>query len=593
MSSVAEKYGIDLSYAHTTGCPACIRNGHDTSRNNLRVYGEGNGAYCWRCNWTILSDEQKEARGLSDEEEQEEEVVTREKITDEQLEQIKTYTGIKGKGYRGLRDEITNKFGFRYEYDSETGEPCKQYVPTTVDHELAGYRTRVFPKDFSNPVGQVGKECDMVGEFLFKTGGRTIIIVGGEIKMAATYQMLYDNVLSKGKLGEWEVPAVVCSTLGEPSAFKQVQSRYEFFEKFQKVIICMDADSAGREAAEKIAKVLPKGKAYIMDMRLKDPDEFIKQGKEKEFIQDYWNAKQYIPAGIVGSGTLSNRLREEAIVHKLKFPEFMAAINEMTAGGIGLGRIVNIGAASGIGKTVYVDECVYFWAFNSPHLMGVVSMELNAGQYGLSMLSRHIKHRISDIADPEEKRKFLDQEWVQKKEQELFYREDGSHRFYLVDDRDGTIEDLKAVVEQLVISVGVKVIVLDPLQDILDGMTIDEQAVFLKWQKSLIKSHNVTFININHVRKSSGGGQQNSSGAMISEEDFQGSSTIFKSASLNILLIRDKMNPDAIERNTTKAFISKNRDNAQTGPAGEFYYDSREHKLYNKPEWLEKNPATY
>jgi hypothetical protein len=122
-------------------------------------------------------------------------------------------------------------------------------------------------------------------------------------------------------------------------------------------------------------------------------------------------------------------------------------------------------------------------------------------------------------------------------------------------------------------------------------MTNEEQAVFLKWQKGLIKSHNMTFININHVRKSGGGGQQNSSGAMISEEDFQGSSTIFKSAALNILLVRDKMAEDPVVRNTTKAFISKNRDNSQTGPAGEFIYAQDEHKLYNKKRWIENQPA--
>jgi hypothetical protein len=180
---------------------------------------------------------------------------------------------------------------------------------------------------------------------------------------------------------------------------------------------------------------------------------------------------------------------------------------------------------------------------------------------------------------------------VQEKEKELFFREDGSHRFYLVDDRDGSLEELKAVVEQLIIACGCKIIVLDPLQDILDGMTNEEQALFLKWQKGLIKSHNVLFININHVRKSGGGGTQNSNGAMISEEDFAGSSTIFKSAALNILLVRDKMNEDPIERNTTKAFISKNRDNSETGPAGELYYDGQEHTLYDKQEWLSKQPA--
>lgn len=522
-----------------------------------------------------------------DDEEEEEEVVTRERISPEQNEQIKGYTGTKGCNYRGIRDEINRFFGVRYEYDEKDGKPCKQFVPTTIGGELVGYKTRVFPKDFTNPIGVVGKECDMVGEFRFKSNTRVVLIVGGEIKMLAAYQMLKDAQEAKG----YDPVAVVCPTVGESGAHKQIQMRYDFFNQFEKIIVCMDSDEAGEEANEKIAKVLPKGRAYIMKMRFKDPDDYLKAGKEREFVQDYWNAKPWTPTGIVGSGDLSSRIREEASLEKISFPPFMKKINEMTAGGAALGRIVNIGAASGIGKTVYVDEFVMHVALTSPYLAGIVSMELNAGQYGTSMLSRYIGYRISNIADPEEKRKFLEQEWVKEKEKELFFREDGSHRFYLVDDRDGSVEDLKAVVEQLIIACGCRVIVLDPLQDILDGMTNEEQAVFMKWMKGLIKSHGVTFFNINHVRKSGNGGQQNSSGAMISEEDFAGSSTIFKSAAINILLVRDKMNEDPIERNTTRAYLSKNRDNSETGPAGEYYYDGSQHKLYDKQAWLAAQPA--
>lgn len=560
------------------------------SSDGFHYYGHGKGGYCWSCHKTMLSDERKMELGIDEEEEDEEEVMTREKISKEENEQIKSYTGTKCKGWRGIRDETNAFFGVRYQYDEETGEPIKQFVPTTVDGELAGYRTRKFPKDFTNPIGQVGKECDMVGEFRFKTGSRTVLIVGGETKLLNSYQMLKDDAERRGK-GEYEPVAVVCSTLGETGAWKQVQSRYEFFNQFQKIIICMDADAAGEEATEKIAKVLPKGRVYIMKMRFKDADDYVKAGKQKEFINDFWAAAAYTPAGVVGSGQLPSRMREEMAFDKIPFPPFMHKINDMTAGGMSLGKIINIGAGSGLGKTVYVDSIIYHLIFNSPYQMGIVSMELNAAQYGLSMLSRHIGRKISNIADRVERLEFLNSPGVLEKEKELFFREDGSHRFHLVDDRDGSIEDLKGVVEQLVIACNCKVIVLDPIQDILDGLSNEEQAVFLKWQKGLIKSHNITFININHVRKSGGGGQQNSAGAMISEEDFAGSSTIFKSAALNILLVRDKMNDDPIERNTTKAFISKNRDNGITGPAGEYYYDNDEHRLYDKAQWLASQPA--
>ena len=55
------------------------------------------------------------------EEEEDEAVVTREALTQEEQEQIKEYTGLQGHNYRGIRDETSRWFGVRYEYDPETG----------------------------------------------------------------------------------------------------------------------------------------------------------------------------------------------------------------------------------------------------------------------------------------------------------------------------------------------------------------------------------------------------------------------------------------------------------------------------------------
>ena len=274
MSVTAAKYGIDDSYAHKTACPRCRKNGRDRSGNNLHVYGPGLGAFCWLCNFTIPSDERKAEMGWDKEEceeDYEEMSEPRERLTDIQKVGIKEITGVSGKNYRGIRDETSKWFGVRYEYDASSGEPVAQYFPTTVDSELVGYRIRRFPKDFTKSVGLVGKEVELLGQFRFKSHRRTVLIVGGETKLLNSYQMLKDDIERRGK--DYEVPAVVASTLGEPGAWKQVQAQYEFFAQFEKIIVCMDADDAGKEAAEKIAKVLPKGKVYIMQMRLKDADD--------------------------------------------------------------------------------------------------------------------------------------------------------------------------------------------------------------------------------------------------------------------------------------------------------------------------------
>ena len=175
----------------------------------------------------------------------------------------------------------------------------------------------------------------------------------------------------------------------------------------------------------------------------------------------------------------------------------------------------------------------------------------------------------------------------------LFKNEDGTDRFFLVDDRDGSVEDLQSAIERLIISAGCKVIVIDVLQDVLDGLSNEEQALFLKWAKSMIKSHGVLFIFINHKRKSQNTG---SKAVMMDEADIHGSSTIIKSAGMNILIGRDKMNDDPIIRNTTTIAVSKNRMTGLTGPAGALYYENEKHKLHNfekyfgmsYQDWLEK-----
>jgi replicative DNA helicase len=213
-------------------------------------------------------------------------------------------------------------------------------------------------------------------------------------------------------------------------------------------------------------------------------------------------------------------------------------------------------------------------------------MEADAGQYGETLLSRHMSRKIALIKDNETKRKYLMSDDVRQKAQELFFTEDEQHRFYLLDNRDGSIEEIQETIEELVVACGCKIIILDPIQDILDGLSNDEQAVFMKWCKGLIKSHNVTLILINHVRKSASGSSGSSNGSTFSEEEIQGSSTIIKSASVNILLSRDKYSEDEVERNTTKVLISKNRICGLTGPAGEVYYENETHTLHNKEDYF-------
>lgn len=571
-------------------CPKCRKSGRDHSGDNLVVY-EDESSYCFACGYTVPSDQWLSENGKQWEWE-EDEVATREKLTPEEVEKIKGYTGTAGHNMRGITDETYKAYGVRHKYSEETGEPVAAYYPVTEGYGASGFKVREYPKTFS-VVGKCGKESDLYGAWKWKStsGGKFIVICAGEVDCMSAYQMFEDH--RKSRNSDFDPIPVVSSTIGESGSHKQMANHYEWLDLFEKVIVCYDQDDAGKKAVEELVKVLPKGKMHVMNLPMKDVNEMLSAGKAKQFIDCFWKARPYTPDGVIGSGSLSEKMRTELATPKIPLPPFMHKLQRMMAGGIPLGRIVNLGSASGTGKSTIVDEMLYYWVFNSPHKIGVVSLESDAGQYGIKVLSRHIGQKIELFETPEEAIAFMDLDWVKEKEQELLFLPNGQHRWHIVEDRDGGIESMKLQIMKLIVECGCLVIVLDPLQDILDGLSNEEQAVFLRWMKGVIKSHGVTFVTVNHVRKNGTGQKANSTGADLHEEDMAGSSTIFKSGACNLLFSRNKEDEDPVEQNTTYMKASKIRWTGRTGIAGQYYYDLPTHTLWDKDEWLTKQSTGF
>lgn len=568
------------AFVRHDACPKC------GSSDANAIYEDGS-SYCWSCKYATLSDEYKEELGarknkvrtkIRKEPMVEEEIKsTKPAITEAEKNNIKSITGILAKGYRGLDDDICKYFGVRHSYDEATGEVIEQYYPCTQGGELVGYKVREVPKDFFS-TGRTGADCELFGQFRFQSGGKYVLITEGELDALSAYQMLKRYNESRGSGYE---TAVVSPTTGAQSK-KQISRQYKFFDSFENIIISYDNDKAGQDAIEGLLEVLPKGKVKIMPMSFKDANTYLEKNESSKFIKDFYNAKRRVPVGVLPSSNLYERILQQSEVPKVPFPPFMRELNEIFIDGMPLGHIINIAADTGVGKTTLVNEMVYFWVFNSPHKVGIVSMELDAGQYGEALLSRHLSKKLALIPTMQEKLDYLKSNKIKEQSNILMLNDSGDDRFFLLDNRDGTVEEIQNTVEELVVACGCKVIILDPLQDILDGLSNEEQATFMKWAKGFQKSHNVLFVFINHMRKSDNSGEQ----------DIMGSSTIIKSASGNILLKRDKLADDPIVRNTTQIFVPKNRVYGITGPAGGVYYDNQTHTLHNLADWLKENGPT-
>ena len=554
-------------------CPKCVEKGGDKSKDNLANYSDG-GKHCFSCGYHVHGDEDYIAT-------EEEEVLTEIKeMNEDSKKRIKEGTTHK-LTWRGIRPETNKFFGVTYECSQETGLPIKQFVPTTIDNAHVGYKTRVFPKDFSHPVGEVGQKCDLIGSFRFVNGGKYVVVCGGEVDFLSAFQMLRDYQVSKGNGEKYDSIACVTPTVGESGCGKQIQGNYKFLDKFERIVVCFDSDAAGKAAVEKITPLLPRGKVYIMTPRYKDANEYLTKGKEREFVTDFYNAKKHTPAGIVASTEIYKEVVQRSLLERLPFPPFLEKLNKMLSGGITYGFIVNILAGSGSGKSSLINQCVIHWAKECNILTGVVSLEADSAAYGENLLSCYAGKKLALISNKEEKHSVVTSEYMENCAKELFSYEDGSPRMYILDDR-GDYSELQSHVEELITSFGVKVIVFDVISDVFAGMSIEDVDKYMRWQKNIVKQYNCILINISHTRKSGGGQKAASQGAFLTEEATIGSGTQYRSAGINISLQRDKTSEDDVERNTTQVYLLKSRDTGVTGLACEIFYENETHTLYDK-----------
>ena len=561
-------------------CPKCAERGEDNSGDNLVVYENG-GKHCFNpsCNYTVPSEDYR------DDIEQIFEHEDKLEYSAVNWQKTKTHTSTSGKGYRGISDETYAFYGVRHQYDAADNLVEQIYPLTNLDNEMCGIKIRrVDPKKFYVKGSNKALTTELFGQSVHrKSKSDTLLLASGEADAMAAHEML-------SNLG-YKMPAIVSSTIGEDGA-RQFKAQYEFFNKFDRIVVVPDNDKAGKKALEKLSLVLPRGKLFVVELPRKDTNDMLLDGLESDFVARYIKAKPHVPEGIVGSGSLRNALLESINVLKIPLPPFMHVLEDMLSGGISLETIVNLVAASGIGKSSYANELTYYWIFNSPYKVGIYSLELSAGQYANVLLSRHIEQKIS-LLKQDEQLELLNSEAVQKQTKELLQTENGQDRFYLLEDRGGTLQQAKDQIEKLIIGCDCKVIIIDPLQDLFAGCTFDEEAQFMTWQKVMIKVYKIVFINICHTRKSSDDSNVGSTGAMISEESIQGSSAIYKSASINLLLTRNKLAENAMDRNTTKMWLSKNRSTGVTGPCGELIYNNKNHKLYDSNDYKELFPEDF
>jgi len=284
--------------------------------------------------------------------------------------------------------------------------------------------------------------------------------------------------------------------------------------------------------------------------------------------------------GISGSGDIYDEIVKTIKTESIPLPSFLSDLKPYFKGGIPLQELVLLAAPSSVGKSAVINEILLDWVIKSPHKLLLLSFEDTMGTLGAKIASRVSGHNILAMETPEEKLEVLTK--YKKDIDKYLYTEEGEHRFNIVDKIPDDIEKLKETILQSIKLYGSRVLLIDPITSLFSDKTNEQQASFMKFLETIKNSQGVTVLMSAHTRKGSSGEKDKGEGASYGEESIRGSSTLVGTSTIVILLSRDKMSQDPIERNTTKISISKSRTYSITGrDVASIYYSPLHHTLFS------------
>jgi len=513
-----------------------------------------------------------------------------------------------GSLYRSIKPETAHFYGHLFERDS-SGEIIRTYYPETKStfkgelNSLRGYKSRDLPKAFGrHNIGIVGTSNDLSGSHKFTSGGKWILIVAGEEDKLAAAQMLRDYQIQR-KQEDYDRIAVVGIHCGEGSLAKVCANSYDFLDTFEEIILCMDNDEAGRKSVQEAIKVLPENKVKVMTTSLKDCSEMLQQGKQKQFISDFYSAKPLISTGIMSSVDAAQGVRDHLLAEKITLPPQMHKLQTAMRGGIkSSGAIVNIIGLTSIGKSFFSDTLLHHWIYHSPLVPTVLTIERTASELILDLYSYHIEQNLTWFEDGRDALAYLERDEVKTMCEDMLVDEYGQPRFHIIDSRTGDIKELEKQLEKAMKSLGSRLFVLDVLTDVIRSLPLDKQEEHMLWQKQM-KKEGAIFVNVLHTTKNAAAPEMVSKKQddvkddtkfkRVSEYDILGSGTIPQSADINIVLNRNKMASDPIVKNTTYVDMPKCRGGLTGSDICKLYYDPLTRKQYDLNEYLNKQRTNF
>ena len=420
-------------------------------------------------------------------------------------------------------------------------------------NHLASKFRRTSDKQFWSE-GDLGK-CGLFGQNIFGQTGKFVTVCEGEIDAMSAFELMGSK---------W--PSVSIKN-GAQSAVKNCQQSLEYLNKFDTIVLCFDNDKQGKDAAQAVAKLFEPNKCKIMDLELKDANEYLKMGQREKFTQSWWSARTYTPAGIINLADLGRSLYDET--HNETCPYPWSGMNDKTYG-IRTGELVTFTSGAGMGKSSIMRELMYHIMHNTEDNIGVLAMEENTKQtaYNLMSVEANARMYIKEIRA----------QYTQEQLDDWQAKSIDSGRFFAFD-HFGSIDndEILGRVRYMAKALNCKWVFLDHLSILVSGQEDngDERKsidILMTKLRSLVEETGIALMLVSHLRRPSGdNGHEN--GREVTLSHLRGSASIAHLSDAVIALERNQQADDPIEANTTSIRILKNRYTGDTGVACHLHYD--------------------
>lgn len=401
--------------------------------------------------------------------------------------------------------------------------------------KLVGQKLRFKDKRFISR----GKCPSLYGMWLWKSGGRRVVVTEGEIDALSVSDM---------QGNKWPV---VSLTNGASAAAKAFKENIDYLCGFDEVVICFDNDEPGQEAAIEAAQVLPPGKAFIAYIPdgYKDANDLLKAGKSQMLNKLLWDAQAYRPDGIV---TVSDLLQDVLVPTEVGMPWVWDSLTRLTYGRR-YGEVYYLGAGTGVGKTDVLTENIVNDAITLSQSVGVFFLEQPPTETVKRLAGKLTGKRFH----------VPDSGWVQQELEDAVGILNRS-KVYLYDNFGSTEWDtVSKRIRYMATALEVKHIYLDHLTALASG-TQDERVELERITKEiamLAQELNICIYVVSHL--STPDGKPHEEGGRVMIRHFKGSRAIGYWAHYMFGLERDQQAEDEAERHTTTFRVLKDRYTGQ------------------------------